>query len=328
MSRRDKLRGIFDHTVEELATANFEEEEIHRGAAGPVRSMALTLGKMEDEARALQEALVAGHHVQDLDPALVDDSFVRDRLGAGELAADDPFVISIEENGQEVPVLVRPHPAHEGRYQLAYGHRRLRAVRLLGRKVRAIVREIADEDLVIAQGVENTARANLSYIERAVFAHTLETRGFGRSVIMKSLTTDKTELSKLISVASSIPLDIINAIGSAPGIGRRKWLAFAEAFTPKRGHALEQLLGSQSFLQAESDRRFELALSALSEKTGQRQTLQEWKPAEGKAIRGTIKADGKSYTLALKAADAAGFGDFITARLDELYERYRQTTGD
>src|SRR6218665_3697961 len=132
MSRRDKLKGIFDTAVEELATANFDDAaESLRGPAGPVRSMALTLGKMEEEARVMQEALVAGLHIHELDTSLIDDSFVRDRLGEIELSEDDPFVQSIADNGQEVPILVRPHPKVKGRYQVAYGHRRLRAARLL-----------------------------------------------------------------------------------------------------------------------------------------------------------------------------------------------------
>ena len=74
----------------------------------------------------------------------------------------------------------------QGRYQVAYGHRRLQAVRLLGRPVRAIIRPLQDIDVVVAQGVENSARQNLSYIERALFALTLEARGFERSVIMRA----------------------------------------------------------------------------------------------------------------------------------------------
>ena len=50
------------------------------------------------------------------------------------------------------------NPQQEGRYQIAYGHRRLRAAIELGRPVRAIVKPLTDEQLVVAQGQENSAR--------------------------------------------------------------------------------------------------------------------------------------------------------------------------
>ena len=40
----------------------------------------------------------------------------------------------------------------------------------LSRKVRAVVKEMKDREHVIAQGQENSARANLSFIEKALFA--------------------------------------------------------------------------------------------------------------------------------------------------------------
>ncbi|MGO7719163.1 plasmid partitioning protein RepB, partial [Rhizobium johnstonii] len=42
MSRRARLKGLFDDTAQELAAANYEESS-SRGSAGPVRTMALTL---------------------------------------------------------------------------------------------------------------------------------------------------------------------------------------------------------------------------------------------------------------------------------------------
>ena len=41
---------------------------------------------------------------------------------------------------------------------MAFGHRRLKAVVALGRKVRAVVRAMSDVELVIAQGIENSQR--------------------------------------------------------------------------------------------------------------------------------------------------------------------------
>ena len=78
---------------------------------------------MDGEARELQDALKSGEQIVELDPELIGSSFVRDRLDA-EVAETDDLVKSIEENGQEVPILVRQHPDLDGRFQVAYGHRR------------------------------------------------------------------------------------------------------------------------------------------------------------------------------------------------------------
>ena len=90
------------------------------------------------------------------------------------------FIDAIRITGQQVPILVRPHPEIEGRYQIAYGHRRARAARELGRPVRAVVRQMSDAELVVAQGQENSARRDLSFIERALYAAKLERAGFDR----------------------------------------------------------------------------------------------------------------------------------------------------
>lgn len=333
MSRRDRLKGLFDDTAQELAAANFEEHATTRGPAGPVRSMALTLGRMEEETKAMQEALLSGERVVELDPSVVDVSFVRDRLSDIVLDVDDELVKSIEENGQEVPILVRAHPEKQGRYQIAYGHRRLAAVRLLGRKVQAIVRKLNDTDVVIAQGIENSARRNLSYLERAVFALNLENQGFDRSVIMKALSTDKTELSKLISVAKAVPRDLVSAIGIAPNIGRRKWMALAEVITASSMDKLRRLVTGDAFNALDSDQRFEAVFTELTRKTVSVEPQQyEWKPQTGEKLRATIKTSANSYTLALKTAIAPGFGEFISSRLDELFQAYRtdqlNETGD
>ncbi|MCS3742948.1 plasmid partitioning protein RepB [Rhizobium sp. BK661] len=323
MSRRDRLKGLFDDTAQELAAANLDDDASTRGPAGPVRSMALTLGRMEEECRAMQEALLSGERVVELEPDAIDMSFVRDRLADMPRDLDDELVRSIGENGQEVPILVRVHPDDDQRYQVVYGHRRLQAVRLLGRKVQAIIRKLDDVDVVIAQGIENSARRNLSYVERAVFAFNLESKGFERPVIMKALSTDKTELSKLISVAKTIPMDVIVAIGAAPAAGRRKWLALAQGWTSATASRLRTLLASEQFTSEGTDRRFDLVVAELARKLEKQDATEfEWTPQDSK-IRGRIRKTGDSFTIALKTGDAADFGDYLSGRLDELYDAFK-----
>ena len=52
---------------------------------------------------------------------------------------------------------------------------------------------------------KNQDRLDLSYIERALFASRLEQRSFQRDVICVALSIDKTEVSRMISVATALP---------------------------------------------------------------------------------------------------------------------------
>ncbi|TWG90053.1 ParB family chromosome partitioning protein [Mesorhizobium sp. J18] len=323
MSRRDKLTGIFADTSRELAAANFSEEGTSgRVLAGPVRTMGLALDRMDEEAQALQEALASGEKVVELDPLLIDGSFIRDRLD-GEVTEDD-LVKSIEANGQEVPILVRPHPEVQGRYQVAYGHRRLRAAHLLKRKVKAVIRSMTDDQLVVAQGVENTARRNLSYIERATFAASLESHGFGRNVIMQALSTDKTELSKLLSVTKAIPSSIVKAIGPAPSAGRRRWMDIAAKISnPDVLEAVRRVIGRPEFQALSSDERLMTLLVEAAKKPKAEPSFSEWKPEGGK-VTAKIKDSGKVYTVSLKTAGTdVGFGEYLKGRLDDLYADWK-----
>ncbi len=74
---------------------------------------------------------------------------------------------------------------------------------------------MSDQDLVVAQGVENSARQDLSFIERAIFAMRLEDAGHSRTVIQEALSIDRAEASKLLAVGRIIPSDVVTTIGRA-----------------------------------------------------------------------------------------------------------------
>ena len=190
-----------------------------RGAIGAVTRSIQGLKSAASEAEQIKAKLASGHAVVELDPALFDPSPIVDRI-ADDRTSPSELIELIRASGQQVPILARPHPDTPGRYQIAYGHRRVGAARALGRPVRAVIRQLTDAELVIAQGQENSARRDLSFIERALYAARLEEAGFDRETIMAALNVDKTGLSRLISAAVKIPRDLIEAIGPAPKVGR------------------------------------------------------------------------------------------------------------
>lgn len=233
---------------------------------------------------------------------------------------------SIEERGQEIPVLLRAHPSAPGRYQTAYGHRRIRAAQVLGRSVKAMVRALSDDELVVAQGVENSAREDLSFIERAMFALRLEEAGRTRLVIQQALAVDKAEASKLIGVARAVPREFARAIGKAPKVGRPRWLEFAEALKDDaaRMRAIAAI-GADDFSKADSDDRFARALAAALRKQGRpapSAAAVKLTDFQGQAI-GEMRASDRNIKLVLEKSAAPAFAAFLTDKLPGLYEEFR-----
>lgn len=180
---------------------------------GPVQALRNDLRDMEHRT------------VREIDPALIEGYGHRDRL-----KIDDEDIAelreSIKAHGQQVPILVRPHPTAVDRYQVIYGRRRLEALRGLGIPAKAIVRKLDETEAIIAQGQENNLRRDPSFIEKAVFASQLLAEDYSSEIVKAALGVDKAMLSRLVSVGQAFPIEVIEAIGPAPESGRRPWLEF------------------------------------------------------------------------------------------------------
>jgi len=225
------------------------------------------------------------------------------------------------EQGQQVPILVRPHPTDEGRYQVAYGHRRLRAVAELGRQVKAVVRELSDEQLVIAQGQENNERRDLSYIERARFAERLEKRDFSRDVITASMSILKSELSTMLSVVSSVPASLIEAIGPAPGVGRPSWQKLAEFCkkTPAIDGLLEYALSHEVKANQSADRfKLILAMTSKAERDVKAKAQSSVLTTPAGARFAELAESKTTFEIKIDKRAAPDFGAYLQQRLPAL----------
>jgi len=331
MSKRsDTIRSLFAQPPAPMLSAD-NNPEPRRVASGAVRSMKETFSDIERENEALRARIAAGEQVIDIDPGSIDPSPFADRFPQEEDASFEALKQSIADRGQEIPVLLRINPDLPGRYQTAFGHRRIRAARELGRPVRAIIRTLGDDDLVIAQGVENSAREDLSFIERAVFAWRLESAGRSRSVIQQALAIDRAEASKLISVAKSVPEDVIRAIGKAPRIGRGRWQEFAELL--REGPALkraQEATALPAFSSLDGDTRFARALAAAKRVEAQQRPARpiiEIKNSAGQSVA-EIRASERDVRVTLAKVEGGAFARFLAARLPELLEEYRTFDAD
>lgn len=293
-------------------------------ALGAITQSLGNISERAKRAEEIEQKLVEGQVIIDLDPALIEGSFVPDRMEATE-EQNASFRELIRSHGQNVPILVRPKPDQSDRYEVAFGHRRLRAARELGIKVRAVVRALSDEQLVIAQGQENSGRTDLTFIERARFAARLEERQFSRETIMASLNVDKAALSRLISIATRIPPEIIDAIGPAPSFGRVRWQELTDALAAEevRKRALV-IVVDPDFALLDTDKRFETLTAKLREAPS-RARPEIWAAADGTHAAKIARA-GSKLTLAFDDRTAPNFGDFVRQKLQSLYEEFKASS--
>lgn len=311
MARKNLLAGLTDAPL----------TQGEKPAALPPLATTGSRGAIGAVSRSIEQIKAAG--VSEIEPALIDPSFINDRLAGSEVAHQE-LLASIREHGQQVPILVRPHPEKEGRYQIAYGRRRLKALAELGRKVRAVIKPLTDQQLVVAQGQENSARTDLSFIEKALFAHRLEQGGYDRDTIMAALSVDKTSLSRLISSAVKIPHILIEAIGPAPKAGRDRWVELANRLAPNDAKArADAAIATESFAAKPSDERFNAVFNALAQKPVPPARPQAWKAPDGTQVA-RIREDEFNLLLAIDKKTGGGFGRFVVDQLPELYAAFKR----
>jgi ParB family transcriptional regulator, chromosome partitioning protein len=286
------------------------------GAFGASLNQLNERGKRADE---IEKKLASGQMVVDLDTTLIDPSFVSDRMPLSEAALAD-LVEAIRNNTQLSPILVRPHPEQPGRYQTAFGHRRTRAVSILGIPVRAIVRDMTDEEMVVAQGQENHARKDLSYIEKARFAQRLEAR-FSRDTIMAAMSLYKSDLSNMLTVAHRVPEEITDAIGPAPKIGRRGWIQLAELMKNARAiETVRKVATAPDLQRKDSDDRFFSVLSAVKPGVPKSKT-DDLSDANGQKLAKVV-SDARRIVITVDRRQSAAFADFLLARVKDLLAEF------
>lgn len=355
-TRKDRLRSLFAGTdvgggQEGSGEGNREGGEPlaqpksvapdaapRRSPSGAVKAMGLSLGSLSEEvqeARRLREALAAGETIVELDIAVLERSPFIDRLSEGARNDEDfaSLLQSMKEHGQQVPVLVRPHSdpdkASRGLYQIAYGHRRVQAARELGIPVRAVVRQLSDTDLVLAQGKENAERRSLSFIERAFFAKALMDHGFDRATAQAALSVHKSEMTRLLQVAEMVPLHVVQAIGPAPKAGRPRWLALGELLENDAAGLAEQEMNSVQFTEADSDSRFQHLFNRLDagrgrhSKPGDRSRPRAIASSGGRAIAEYVRT-GTASRLTIPDSAGRGFADYVASLLPRIHADFEQ----
>ncbi|MBY5579125.1 plasmid partitioning protein RepB [Rhizobium leguminosarum] len=269
-------------------------------------------------AEEIERRLAEGQVVIELDASSIEPSFVQDRM-PGDI---EGLVASIREQGQQVPILVRPHPDQPARYQIAFGHRRLRAVSELGIPVKAVVRELTDEQLVVAQGQENNEREDLTFIEKARFAHHLN-RQFSREIVIAAMSIDKSNLSKMLLLVDALPSELIDAIGAAPGVGRPSWQQLAELIEKAPSPAdVSKYAMSEEVQALPSAERFKAVILSLKPSRIARGLPEVMATPDGTRIARVMQSKVKlEITIDRKAMP--DFAKFVLEHVPALYQAYK-----
>ena len=320
MSKKRSLVSSFSEFANAKPT---EPVQVPRVSAGIIGATQRTLTEIREERDRLAEQVALGGCLE-LDPVLVAPSPFPDRLPDDDDKDFERFRLSIEEDGQKVPVQVRRHPSSEGRYQLVYGHRRWRAARELNRPLRALVVEASDHDMVLAQGLENSARQDLTWIEKASFASRMESVGVRARDIRTALQVDDAELARFRSVLSALGDEVSVLIGRAPKIGRPRWTALA-AQTAKMPDGRQRLLETLAAAKGvSSNERFAMCLKALAEPREQRSCPPLPLERDDGTPFGRVLFSTKAIQIEIAEEEARDFQSFFEARLPELVKQFRQ----
>ena len=288
---------------------------------GAVKAMSLGLDRLSAEAaqaKLLREELASRETTQELDPALFSPSIVADRIPSANDSRLQELKAAIAESGQQIPIIARPHPTEEGRFQIAAGHRRWRVAQELGINLKAIIRKLTDQEMVVLQGQENGPREDLTFVERSRFAMQMEGHNFDRDTLSAALSVDKPEISRLLTVAQALGEELMLAIGPAPKVGRPRWLQLVKGLErPGARESLNELVASADFVAADSDQRFALALKTV----GAVKRVAKRRPAASARI---AWVETKSNGVHLVTRDPR-FGAFLQRRVSALLEEFNNS---
>jgi ParB family chromosome partitioning protein len=327
-------KSIVKMMSDAAAVAADEKSDVQTQAPSPKATTAPVVNSMGRALSHMREDSIVS-----LDPSKIDPSPFSDRFETDEEAGEalEELKLSIHDEGQKIPVLVRPHPSDRDRYQLAYGHRRLLAIQALmtesGRpetfKVKAYVRKLSDAELIKEQSLENGVRENLTFAEMVLWAEQLRQAGLKQREMQPVLGQVQTVISNMRKIADSIPHDIIRAIGRAKNVGRPAWLDLAKHFeNPGAEKRVRKLLETEDFQVASAHER--VSMAARAAKGRDKKAATETSVVE-LASNGTVFAKMKSSassTMISIPRSEMDFSNWLGENLATLYQNFQQQRND
>ncbi len=258
--------------------------------------------------------------IQEIDTAQIIPWGPQDRLELTAVNSDadglGDLVDSIRTSGQQVPVLLRPAADRDGFFEVIYGRRRILACQQLDLPVRALIRTLDDTEALMAKGLENASRTNLSFYERARFADAILAQGYSRKEVMEALAISKNTLSQMERITRIVPAELGDMIGAAPGAGRPKWNTLATAFETGKLTLVEAKYGLlQHASEAASDDKLTTLIAFAHRKKDAPKQPPPRTPVPGVKIKS--QATGVAVTVG-KTGKSKAFGDWFEANAEDI----------
>lgn len=262
-----------------------------------------------------------------IDPFTITGNGLQDRL-EDDSRADARLLASIRDHGQQVPVLVRPHPDRPGQYDIIYGRRRVLALRDLGRPVLALIRPLDPADGALARGAENALRRDLSYMEKANLTRQLIDRSLPRATIARALGLDLTEVARMNQLVRRLPPALVTSFGAASGVGFLRWRSLADLIAQTGVDPHEVCaIANTSDLNTSATGRFRAALAYVT--TLKARSVPP-RPARLRLIRAhdgmpfaRVRMTKATLHLGISRRNAPGFDEYLLAQLPALLAAFR-----
>lgn len=248
---------------------------------------------------------------------MIDNAGLDDRLDEDPQSIEG-LMASTREYGQQVPVLLRQSSRSEGRYDVVFGRRRVAAMRRLGMPVKAMVRSLNDRKLVVAQGQENSARKDLSFIEKANFARQMVAAGYDRKLVCDGCAVDRQDGDLAHVVGDRGP-----ARGADPGHRRR---AIGGPGPLAGAGAESRRAGGRRPVAAGARRRSGCALRSrpgCNQRPPARPPLQILQAANGQTL-GQVRRSRTKTVIELEGQDC-DFADWLVDHLAEVHRNWPET---
>ncbi|WP_315925921.1 ParB/RepB/Spo0J family partition protein [Mesorhizobium sp. SP-1A] len=220
------------------------------------RGLAALIGEMDRPAPQAEKAHVAADGKVPIEFVSPNPRNPRRHFGDADLT---DLAQSIREHGVVQPVVVRPSPAQEGRFEIIAGERRWRAAQRAGLvEIPVIVREVNDRTALELAIIENVQRADLNPVEEAMgYQQLIDEHGYSQAdlgqVIGKSRShvANTLRLLKLPEVIRDMLVEGVLSAGHArtlvtaedpAGLAKR---IVEEGFSVRQAEALAQMPAAQ-----------------------------------------------------------------------------------
>ncbi|KZL24232.1 plasmid partitioning protein RepB [Pseudovibrio sp. Ad37] len=337
-SRKSQVNRLFSAPIdaETLLKKSAGTRPKKPGSTGPIRAMSGSLMEVEEANEKMKEMIAAGVAIYLLDPSDIDPSPVPDRFRFTDEEAFESLKKSIDEGGVQTPITVRPHPDQPDRYQTVYGNRRRTACEQLGSKVPALVKPMSHEEMLVAQGQENSERQDLTFLEVLCWVWKLwEKENIPRNTIARAIgNKSEATVSTYMSLARLLPdTEVLEWIGNARGVGRPRWEEFAalwdhdlvkEAIRKEISNATQE-----DYNELGTEGRFthllDIAIDVPKQENRQKRTKRQVVRSKfGPASEVLLKETATKMSFEIDLKKQPKFAAFIRENLESYIQKFRE----